>query len=44
MLYHEECRVILEILLRPEQLEIIVSEQEGQGLVHLQQSKVLPDT
>ena len=44
MLYHEECRVILQILLRPEQFEIVVSEQERQSLVHLKQSQVLPDT
>ena len=44
MLYHEECRVVLELLLRPEQLEIIISEQERQSLVHLKQSQVLSNT
>jgi hypothetical protein len=44
MLYHKECRVVLELLLRPEQLEIIVSEQERQSLIHLKQSQILSDT
>lgn len=43
MLYHKESGVILEIILRPQQLEIIITEQERQCLVHLEQSQVFPD-
>ena len=44
MLYYEERRVVLKILLRPEQLKVIISEQEWQSLVHLKQSQILSDT